>query len=840
MSAIKVHQGIATSPSPISLDANEVDNYLAKHKDLYEITFHNGEINRAFVDLDGKIFNCSEDDFETTDETIKQLLSNIDFGTPYSVMTSSKYQNQDWKDKSTSNKLSYRLTFLNKCGSKNAVQRWTQEFVAPKIKEAFEYYDAGLPFYIVGVDKKKGDEHKTDYLEYDNSVYRTNGKMRCWNSSKPNENRFNVISSDHQVVDTCITFVPPNCEKLPEPFVETKTKQSETTTTTQQEETEVKQKETSVLEKVVDNLGQQRWENYQDFITIGMACFNEDLPLSVWERNAKKGSKNKPNDCADHWKGFKKSNLTQATLWAMLKQDNETIFKQLNQDRNDFKTLVSEPPTHFKVAQFFFNCKVNDYLYDNATGWWGIKNNNLWEATNSKTCPPSIKTKIVRVMTENRIILEKTISKQKQKLLEKENYDKEQLDKLDKYTNCIFEFKRNIESDSFLKGVISFLQSLYDENSKIVLDENNASDLSEIMDSNPNLFAFSDCCYDFTINDFRSIRPTDYISITCGYKKPTSNPSTRQLLVQTLKTIWEDDSVYQYVLDVLSSCMCGVRNMEAFFIATGKGRNGKGLIFELICNVLGSYFYALPEYVLCKRIDNPSAPSPDIAKLRGKRLAMATEPEENENLMEGTIKKMTGGDKLTGRALYGNPITYKPQFALFLQANNIPNFNSLSPAIIKRLVVIPFPFIFVDKPTPNTNERQGNPDIKNVYCRSDDWRDEMCLILLENYNRIRGKAIDALDTPSVVKNATSEYTDENNAVGSWWKENYEPSTDGFIRSRDALDDYFRDTKNKMDSKAFKSALAFNNIEIKKNTKGLMGIKGWKRKQIEEETENETN
>jgi P4 family phage/plasmid primase-like protien len=516
----------------------------------------------------------------------------------------------------------------------------------------------------------------------------------------------------------------------------------------------------------------------------------------------------------------------------MLKQDNIELFKELIKDRNDFLDLVMNDATNYGVAQFIYNNIIFDYLYDGNTNWWGVKSNSLWE-NSGKTAPPSIRTKIVRIMTENRLLLEKTILKQKQKLCDSENFDKAKLERLEKINGFILDFKKKVESDSFIKGVIGFLQSLYDENTKLILEQNEVSCVAELMDANAYIFAFTDCLYDFKIKKFRAILPTDFISITCGYKKPVSNPSTRELLVQTLKTIWEDDAVYQYFIDIVSSCMCGVRNMEAFFIATGKGRNGKGLIFELIMNVLGAYFYALPEQALCKRIDNPTSATPFIADLRGKRMAMTTEPEESENLMEGTIKKMTGGDKLTGRALYGNPITFKPQFGLFLQANNVPNFNSLTPALVKRLVVIPFPLVFVENPVSNTNQRKGNPDIKNKYCVSNEWRDEMCLYLLENYERVAGKAIDALETPNKVKEATSEYTEENNSVGAWFKEKYEISDNSkdYPRSSEVLQHYYFDTKIKMTPKSFKSALAFNDIEIKKDSKGFMVIKAWKKKYI---------
>ena len=842
--SVKVSKGLMDFVKIISLDPKEVREFFIKHNDLYEITSRGDEINRAFVDLDGYMFNCDETDFQVQDETIIDTLKNIDFGTPFRIMTASKFQNVSF-EKKIQNKLSYRITFLKKCGNKIAVEYYIRTFVLPKIKETFDTYDVGINF-----DEDSKVDKTKNYLDIDFSVYSTNRKMRCWGSSKPKEDRPNVIVGDFDVLDTCITYIPDDYELLPSPQIATPpstpiptttTIQNEpTTTTTATTQEEEESQKINILEKVVDGLGQHRWENYRDFITIGMACFNEDLPLQVWERNGKKGSKNKPNDCATHWKGFKKSNLTQATLWAMLKQDNIELFKELIKDRNDFLDLVMNDATNYGVAQFIYNTILFDYLYDGNTYWWGLKNNSTWENT-GKNAPPSIRTKIVRIMTENRLLLEKTILKQKQKLCDSENFDKAKLERLEKINGFILDFKKKVESDSFIKGVIGFLQSLYDENTKLMLEDKQVSYIADLMDTNPYVFTFTDCLYDFKINDFRAILPTDFISITCGYKKPVSNPSTRELLVQTLKTIWEDDAVYQYFIDIVSACMCGVRYMEAFFIATGRGGNGKGLIFDVIQNCFGSYNYAINDTALSKRVDNPSAPTAFIADLRGKRMVVATEPEESENLMESTIKKMTGGDILTGRQNYSNNISFTPQFGLFLQANNIPNFNSFSKALERRLRVIPFPFSFVDNPEPNTNERKGNPEIKKKYCKSEEWRNEMCLLLLENYKRVDGKAIDALQTPSLVIQATQSYTEENNAVFNWFITKYEKTNNPkeYPRSIEVLQQYNIETQSKIPPKKFKHSLDYNGVNIKKIGKeGLMKIEGWKRKSVNNEESEE--
>jgi putative DNA primase/helicase len=220
------------------------------------------------------------------------------------------------------------------------------------------------------------------------------------------------------------------------------------------------------------------------------------------------------------------------------------------------------------------------------------------------------------------------------------------------------------------------------------------------------------------------------------------------------------------------------------------------------------------------------------------RCVGTSEPEAEERLQEGTIKLLTGGDPLTGRLLYGQPFTFKPQFGLFIQCNNIPVFNAITKGGVRRNRVIPFPFNFVGEPKLSY-ERQGDPHIKNVLCRSDEWRDEFFNILLEYYPKACGKQIDAIPTPPLIAERTAEYVEDNNRVGVWWSEHYEVAEGEFVSSREALNAFKEDTKLRLGEREFKAALAFNDIDIKKITrgsmKGKMGIENYRRKEEAEET-----
>jgi putative DNA primase/helicase len=266
---------------------------------------------------------------------------------------------------------------------------------------------------------------------------------------------------------------------------------------------------------------------------------------------------------------------------------------------------------------------------------------------------------------------------------------------------------------------------------------------------------------------------------------------------------------------------------------TGSGRNGKGLIFELLQNVLGNYYYEAPVEVLTTKPTDSTSANPHIFNMMGKRMYMTTEPEANEKLQEGAIKKFTGGDKVSGRMNYQDPTVFKPQCFLGMQCNNVPLFNGMTRAGMMRNIVIPFPFEFCSSPS-SARQKKSNPDIKNHLCKSNEWRDAMFFVLLKRFESIRGKGNDDIVKPQLVLERTNQYMMDNNSVGQWWNEHYVVSEKDSVLSKDAYQSFKTDTQSQISDKKFKEALMFNLIEIKKITCGInrdkMGVKGWKKRE----------
>jgi len=135
----------------------------------------------------------------------------------------------------------------------------------------------------------------------------------------------------------------------------------------------------------------------------------------------------------------------------------------------------------------------------------------------------------------------------------------------------------------------------------------------------------------------------------------------------------------------------------------------KDTILEAISHVLGNSLAGAVQSELLLdqgRLKSSSGPSADIMRLRGLRLAWASETNEGRKLDAGKIKLLTGGGNLVGRAPYSKyEVSFAQSHTLFLLTNCKPHAPSDDYALWKRMVLIPFTQSFVDSPE-KTNERQ--------------------------------------------------------------------------------------------------------------------------------------
>lgn len=612
-------------------------------------------------------------------------------------------------------------------------------------------------------------------------------------------------------------------ELEPQNVVESDEEEEADTTTTVSVAEAPKTDDEHELVKVLDALSPTRYAEYDDWLKIGLALYNEKLGVDVWERLSKKyyprmATGDSKRDCRSKWAGFgkhrKDKQITSATLWHMLKKDNPAKFYELMETRQDFLAMLTLLNSN-DIAKYFYNISPDKYVYNEHMGWYSLTANNTWSHS-EKPVPSGVKGDIANTfqtlcLDTKRSILAKhareagaTADKEKHKQLEEQLKPK---------IDLIHKSYKQLGGADFCSGVISFLDTYY-----------NNEELEATMDTNPYLFAFSDGVYDLNECKFRPITPADMISTTTGYAYPkASNPKVRKEIEAFIYGLFEDNDTKDYLLKVLASCLLGYNKFERYYVFTGAGGNGKGVITELIRVAFGNYYIPVNVSLFTKIQERLDMPVPALVESRNRRFMMSSEPETSEKLQVSMLKKISGGDPMEARTLHSKHVwKFKPMFKPFFQANDIPKLSKVDTAIQRRMEVIKFPFNFVANPTL-PHERKGDPDVKNIKCVSDEWRDEFILMLTEIYAKDLKNA-KTIALPDSVKASTNDYIDDNNPLKFWLNDKYEvtKSDHDTIRASELKADYMRDMKvEKCDDRWFKQLLSFNGINHKRTGTGAV-------------------
>jgi P4 family phage/plasmid primase-like protien len=320
-------------------------------------------------------------------------------------------------------------------------------------------------------------------------------------------------------------------------------------------------------------------------------------------------------------------------------------------------------------------------------------------------------------------------------------------DEFVKYYQKIITYVKNsqeiskTEKNTSVKEIQKIIKLLQSKNRKSnIIDEfgvrlriNNPKFL-EILDTKPYIIGFDNGIYDLNEMKFRDGISSDMISMSCNYEFKAEYSKHKENLLTFLKEILPVDNDREYFLTYLSSCLIGLNICELFTILTGKGRNGKSKLIELIAFTMGDYIGRPKCKLLTGSRPDENSPEPGLLLLKKKRIIMVSEPEVGDKLNSGFIKFITGGDTEMLRKCHKNEMeTFKANFLTFLVCNDIPDIDNMDNAFTKRLRCINFPTEFVANPTlPHQKKIDETLQTKLML-----WKNDFMLLLLEYYNKFK-------------------------------------------------------------------------------------------------------
>ncbi len=150
----------------------------------------------------------------------------------------------------------------------------------------------------------------------------------------------------------------------------------------------------------------------------------------------------------------------------------------------------------------------------------------------------------------------------------------------------------------------------------------------------------------------------------------------------------ENEELISYFQAIVGYWLTGCTDRQEFYILHGMGSNGKSTILNAIAHVLGPYSGDLMSETIFE--GSAGQHNSDLASLQGHHLAVVYEAESKFKLNAARIKQITGQDAVKVRALYKDPITFRPKFKLVVVCNKRPNLDAYDPALKRRIKLIPF------------------------------------------------------------------------------------------------------------------------------------------------------
>lgn len=223
------------------------------------------------------------------------------------------------------------------------------------------------------------------------------------------------------------------------------------------------------------------------------------------------------------------------------------------------------------------------------------------------------------------------------------------------------------------------------------------------------------------------------------------------------KTFLGDTELISYVQEVVGLAAIGKVYMEAMIIAYGEGRNGKSTFWNTIARVLGGYAGNVSADTLtvgCRRNVKP-----EMAELKGVRLALAKELEEGMRLNTSVVKQLTSTDDIYGEKKFCKPASFTPSHTLVLYTNHLPRVGATDEGTWRRLIVIPFNAVF-----------EGRSDRKNYADFLFEHAGPAVLSwIIEGAKRIIAKDFH-LTNPKIVQDAIDAYRGQNDWMNDFLEE----------------------------------------------------------------------
>lgn len=269
------------------------------------------------------------------------------------------------------------------------------------------------------------------------------------------------------------------------------------------------------------------------------------------------------------------------------------------------------------------------------------------------------------------------------------------------------------------------------------------------MDSNDEMVNLSNGVYHLTKNVLYPHHPDHHMTtlLPFNYNSKAACPTWHKYLRSTfvLENGEPDCEMAALVQEAIGYSLTTSTKHQIMFWCYGDGNNGKGTLFYIIKELLGS---GRMELNLNSFYHNHY----QLALLAGKRVATSAEVNNADKLAEdATIKAIVAADPITVRMINEKPFEMQPTVKLWWSMNKLPPIDETNEGVWRRIRIIPFTKKFVGSEIILDLKEKLKEELPGIF----NWA-------IEGLKRVN--ANNAICIPSKAAEVKAEYKHESNVV----------------------------------------------------------------------------
>lgn len=281
--------------------------------------------------------------------------------------------------------------------------------------------------------------------------------------------------------------------------------------------------------------------------------------------------------------------------------------------------------------------------------------------------------------------------------------------------------------------------------------------------------------------------PAGLVDLRTGRRTPHEKPTDHTLITGVAPTgdcpefrrfvddfCCGDEALSRYLQMMAGYALTGRTNEQQFFVLHGPGGNGKGVLIKLLVAAMGGYATIAPAstFLVTRGEQHPTG----LARLRGKRLVVAQEPDRGQRWNESLLKSLVAGDTMSARFMRRDFFEFDPVAKILIACNCVPELHSPDLAMRRRMRIVPA------RNRPDRDDKRLEERLRAELPGILSW-------IIEGAKAWYAEG--PLEAPTAVSDASDSYFDNQDQLGQWLDEHAASTASAYTDTRTLLADFHR-------------------------------------------------